>query len=263
MDLMKRRVLGFALAAALCVFRTSWVYAAGPVDGGTAQFTDKGIESDFKDSDVLQEIGKLLPGGSVTVQVKLENQRSQNTDWYITSQVVRSLEESSDTARGGAYTYELLYTDEATGEVKTLYSSQSVGGGDSREGLHETDELLGDYLYLGRLGKGGTGRVSLTVALDAETLGNAYQSTLADLQMAFAAEVVSGTSGSGSSGSGGGGTTGNQGNPQVSAAFSVGSVQTGDTSSLLFWSLLAFICGLILMVLAVVSFKKGKGGRRS
>lgn len=260
--MMKKKILGFALTAALFILPAAEALAAGPVDGGSAKFTDRGMESDFKDSSVQQEIGRLLPGGSVTVQVKLENLRNQNTDWYMTNQVLRSLEESSDSAKGGAYTYELIYKDDATGEETTLYSSQSVGGGDSREGLHEADEALGDYLYLGRLGSGGTGKVSLTVALDAETLGNAYQSTLADLQMAFAVEVVSGGSSSSSGSGGGSGNPGGAGSSQVSSAFSLSSVQTGDESHLILWSLMALICGLILLIWAVVSLRKEKGGRR-
>lgn len=261
----KRKILGCALAAVLSMLPAVQALAAGPVDGGTAKFTDRGIESDFKDREIWQEIGNLLPGGSVTVQVKLENQGSQSTDWYMTNQVLRSLEESSDTAKGGAYAYELSYTSGATGEVTTLYSSQSVGGGESREGLHEADDALGEYLYLDRLGVGGTGRVSLTVALDAETLGNAYQSTLADLHMAFAVEVASGGEGSApdSEGSLKDREPSDPSGSRVSSVLSLGGVQTGDDSHLMLWSVLALVCGLLLLFLAVVSLRREKGGRQS
>lgn len=259
---MKKRILGLALGAVLLMLPTEAVRAAGPVDGGTAQFTDKGMQSVFQDSGAVQrEIGSLQPGGSVTIQVKLENQRKQNTDWYMTSQVVKSLEDSNDIAKGGAYTYELSYTNDATGDVKTLYSSQNVGGGERRTGLHEADEALDEYVYLDRLGAGGTGRVTLTVGLDAETLGNAYQSTLADLQMAFAAEIVS--RGGGGSSSGGGSAPGNPGSPQASTVLALGGVQTGDASNLMLWSLIALLSGLILLVWAAILLRKGKGGRRS
>lgn len=259
---MKKRILCLALAAVLSAFASVPVHAAGPVDGGTVQFTDKGMQSRFRDSGELQqELGKLLPGGSITVRVNLENLRGRSADWYMSSQVVRSLEESSDTANGGVYSYELTYTNDDTGEELTLYSSRNIGGGTSREGLLETNEALEDFLYLDRLGKEETGHISLTIAMDAETLGNAYQGTLADLQMVFAAETVTG----GGSGSGGGSgkSPGGPGNAPVSSVFSLGGVQTGDASHLMLWSLAALLSGLILLVWGIIVYKKERGGRRS
>ena len=42
-----------------------------------------------------------------------------------------------------------------------------------------------DYFYLDRLDKNETGTVELEVGLEGETQGNAYQNTLAKLQLNF------------------------------------------------------------------------------
>ena len=257
---MRKRKIGcLILAAFLYAGSVLTVCAAEPVDGGTVQFTDSGMKSTFQDSAVRQEIGNLQPGDSVTIQLKLENLREQSTDWYMTNQVVKSLEDSSRQANGGAYTYELIYTNDAAGEVKVLYSSQNVGGEGSQDGLREATSAMGEYFYLGRLGAKGIGHIDLTIVLDPETIGNAYQNTLANLQMAFAVDTVSGGGGSGGNAEGGSGI--GPASP-VSAVFSLGGVQTGDADDFLLWSMAALVSGLVLMIWAIICFKRDKGGRR-
>ncbi len=160
---------------------------------------------------------------------------------------------------GGAYTYELIYTNDAAGEVKVLYSSQNVGGEGSQDGLREATSAMGEYFYLGRLGAKGIGHIDLTIVLDPETIGNAYQNTLANLQMAFAVDTVSGGGGSGGNAEGGSGI--GPASP-VSAVFSLGGVQTGDADDFLLWSMAALVSGLVLMIWAIICFKRDKGGRR-
>ena len=130
-----------------------------------------------------------------------------------------------------------------------------------------------DFFYLDRLDSGKSGKVSLTVALDGETNGNGYQNTLARLQMAFAADPVTGGGGGngGSGGSGGGGSsnggsdyTPGSGSPSggaSSVAFTLGSVQTGDASNLMLWSGLALAAGLGLMIYTLICFRRERGGK--
>ncbi len=265
------------LALAFCLLTGSGFavraeeYTAG--DGWKTWYADGKMESNFASSDVAASIGGLLPGDSVTIGVTLENQDKRGTDWYMTNEVLSSLEDSQEAASGGAYTYILTYTDSA-GEVTTLYSSDSVGGernSPSGEGLHEASQE--DYFYLDRLDSGKNGRVSLTVALDGETNGNGYQNTLAKLQMAFAVEPVTGGRGTGGSGGGGGssdggsggsGDTPGSGSPSggaSSVAFTLGSVQTGDANNLMLWSALALAAGLGLMIYGLICFRRERGGK--
>ena len=265
------------LALAVCLLMGSGItaraeeYTAG--GGWKTWYADGKMESNFASSEVASSVSSLLPGDSVTIELTLENQDKKSTDWYMTNEILSSLEDSQEAASGGAYTYILTYTDSA-GEVTTLYSSENVGGEKSTsagEGLHET--AMTDFFYLDRLDSGKSGKVSLTVALDGETNGNGYQNTLARLQMALAADPVTGGGGGngGSGGSGGGGSsnggsdyTPGSGSPSggaSSVAFTLGSVQTGDASNLMLWSGLALAAGLGLMIYTLICFRRERGGK--
>lgn len=274
---MRKRYGGLLLAACLLLGSAVTVQADEyTADGWKTWYADGKMNSNFDSSDVAGSVSSLLPGDSVTIRLDLENQDKKSTDWYMTNEVISSLEDSQESASGGAYTYILTYTD-STGAVNTLYSSENVGGeknSPSGEGLHEVFQE--DYFYLDRLDSGKSGSVSLTVALDGETNGNGYQNTLARLQMAFAVEPVnsgrgggnggsggSGDSGGGAddgsgSGSGGGGTAGEGAS---SVAFTLGSVQTSDANNLVLWSALALIAGLGLMLFGWICYRRERRGR--
>lgn len=267
---MKKRYGCLVLAA--CLFWTGGTavraeeYTAG--DGWKTWYADGKMMSNFESSEAASSVSSLLPGDSVTIGLTLENQDQKSTDWYMTNEVISSLEDSQEAASGGAYTYILTYTDSA-GEVTTLYSSENVGGEKntaSGEGLHET--ALNDFFYLDRLDSGKSGKVSLTIALDGETNGNGYQNTLARLQLAFAADPVTGAAGGGGggnggsgSGSGGGSNGGASGDGASSVALTLGAVQTGDANNLMLWSALALAAGLGLLIYALLCFRREKGGK--
>lgn len=261
---MKRRYGCLALAACLLMGSTVTVQAEEyTTSGWKTQYADGKMTTNFDSSDVASTVSGLLPGDSVTVELTLENQDRKSTDWYMTNEVISSLEDSQEAAGGGAYGYNLTYTDSA-GEVTVLYSSENVGGeksSETGEGLHEASRT--DFFYLDRLDSGTSGKVSLTIRLDGETNGNGYQNTLARLQMAFAADPVTGGSGGRSGGSGGG--TGNNGASAepasaASVAYTLGGVQTGDANDLVIWSVVALISGLVLLVWAVLCYRKDRGG---
>lgn len=237
-------------------------------DDWKAQFTGKKLESNFESSDLAEAIYALQPGDQITLQLALENQHNKSTDWYMTNEVIQSLEDSQSAASGGAYTYELTYVNH-NGETTTLYSSENVGGeknSSAGEGLHEVTDNMDEFFYLDRLASGENGKIGLTVALDGETQGNGYQNTLAKLQLAFAVEPVSGGGGGGNGGGGGGNGGGGNNppatNPPTSQVYQVGNVQTGDTSLILLWSTIALCAGLALIAVAFVRLRRDKGGNR-
>lgn len=235
-------------------------------DDWKAQFTGKKLESNFESADLAEAIYALQPGDQITIQLALENQHNKPTDWYMTNEVLSSLEDSQSSASGGAYTYELTYVNHK-GETSTLYSSENVGGEKSSaagEGLHEVTDNMDEFFYLDRLASGENGHIGLTVALDGETQGNGYQNTLAKLQLAFAVEPVTG--GGGGNGGGSGGDDGNTprtpppSTPTSATVYQVGSVQTGDASHILLWSAIALGAGLILTIIAITRLRQEKGG---
>jgi hypothetical protein len=170
----------FLLLAPVSVFADT--LSAG--EDWVVTYNDKGLSTNFATDAVSQTVSGVMPGDTISYQVKTRNDKAGNTDWYMTNSVIESLED--DTASGGAYTYQLFYTA-ADGTVTTLYDSDTVGG-DNSEGLMQVNSADGDYFYLGRLSEGETGTVSLNITLDGNTQTNSYMSKLAQLQMNFAVE---------------------------------------------------------------------------
>lgn len=190
---MKKKILCLALAATMVVGASMTASAedfTGSEDWKVA-FTGEKMESNFDSLAMTQEILQILPGDSITLKVTLTNEDTDKTEWYMTNEVLQSLEDSQDVAHGGAYTYILTYNGPDGEQV--LFSSEAVGGesdSEAGEGLHQATDALEDYFYLGQLAEGESGYVQLVVKLDGETQGNAYQDTLAQLQMNFAVEEV-------------------------------------------------------------------------
>ncbi|MBQ7017146.1 MAG: hypothetical protein IJN10_09360 [Firmicutes bacterium] len=234
---MKKKILCLA-ASLILMLSMSINVLAEDFEGSkewTVSFNGEKMDSNFKSAEMTEDILNILPGDSITLQVNLKNVDDEKSDWYMTNEVLQTLEESNTSAEGGAYTYILTYVDPAGGET-VLYSSEVVGGEDAKEeeGLHQATNGLEDYFYLGRLAKDEQAVIRLYVQLDGETQGNAYQDTLAKLQMNFAVESV--------------------GTETV--------VKTGDQSPIAMISMVALGCALVLLVLAILAMhmnrKKGE-----
>ena len=187
-------------------------------------------------SEIMQE---LQPGDSATFYMTIRNDHVESTDWYMTNEVLRSLEQSQTLAEGGAYSYVLTYTGPG-GQTETLFSSFRVGGedeadNDGREGLREATFSLEDWFYLDTLTTGQSGQLELLVELEGETQGNRYQDTLAQLQMNFAVELTQ--------------------NPTTRTTYT--PVRTGDEQDwMLNWSAVLAVCGLAILILAVIRAKR-------
>lgn len=155
--------------------------------------SQKKMESNFKTSDLDEAVSGLQPGDNIIFTLALQNDYQETTDWWMTNEVLHSLEDSSANSRthGGAYTYVLTYTDRNGGKY-VLFDSDTVGGeviSGAGEGLHEATDAMEEYFYLDTLATGQRGKITLEIVLDGETQGNDYQDTLADLQMNFAVEL--------------------------------------------------------------------------
>ncbi len=154
------------------------------------------MESNFTTANLGDLISGMQPGDDAIITLALQNSNSATTNWYMTNEVLSSLEDSVDVASGGAYTYRLAYVG-PDGEEDVLFDSDTVGGdtvGQEGEGLNEVTDALEDYFFLDTLNYGQSGAITLRVALDGETQGNDYQDTVAKLQMNFAVELKNGAS---------------------------------------------------------------------
>ena len=170
---MRRRIWRLLLAAGLIASMTVTAHAEtsyGDPDWAVTFTEDEKMESNFKTADLNDAIYGIQPGDNVILAIQLKNANSATTDWYMTNEVLYSLEDRSRNAatEGGAYTYKLLYTA-ADGTETTLFDSDEVGGENvngAGEGLHQATDALSDYFFLDTLKKGQSGKVTLEVALD-------------------------------------------------------------------------------------------------
>ena len=197
---MKKKLFSLLMAALLMLALSATAFA-DPIpaaDGWQVTYTaDNKMESNFSSDAIADTLSNLQPGDDTTFTVTVKNASNTTVDWYMLNHILDSLEDTSSYgAVNGGYTYILNYTTSG-GSVRELYSSNRVGGGGqdgyitpAGEGLNEIDDALKSYMFLERMASGGSGTVTLYVALDGESQDNAYMNSAAELQMRFAVEVV-------------------------------------------------------------------------
>ena len=214
-----------------------------------AVFTGESLEGSFGPGELSEAVCSLQPGEGMRICVTLQNGDASSSDWYMSNEVLESLEDESQ-AQGGAYAYRLSYKGSGQ-EEKVLYQSAAVGGerkdGKGQEGLHQASEGLEEFFYLCSLEAGGRGQVVLEVTLDGETQGNGYQNTAGSLRLNFAVEKKNQGAGGGPGGGGG-------------KPYLLNPVKTGDEARTLLWSGGAFLGALLLLFLGA-GRKTGKRGR--
>lgn len=183
---MRKLFASLAVGALLCFGCAGVAFAqTNSVDWAVSFSNDAQMVSDYDQQAVNDALSAMQPGDSVKFEVTVTNDNENSTDWYMTNQVIKALEDE-DLEYGGAYTYSLSYGD------RVLYSSDMIGGEGSggATGLQEATEATGEWLYLATLGQGESGTVVLEVSLDGSTQGNAYMNKLGTLQINFAVEYT-------------------------------------------------------------------------
>lgn len=260
---MKKKFLCLAMAGIMVagLHTTAFAREYKGVEGWQVNFTGGKMESNFESSDVTDELSGIQPGDSIELSVSLKNSDSSDTDWYMTNEVIQTLEEAQSSAEGGAYEYKISYVGSDNTET-VIYDSKTVGGEDTSkagEGLKQVDNSTEEYFYLGRLASDKTGTVHLTISVEGETQGNGYQLTLAKLRMNFAVEKVkTGTT-----------ITKNKivnENKTVevtnATAKTSNTVKTGDSIRLFLFSALALLGGLVLLGYCYCNFRKDSKNKR-
>lgn len=236
-------------AAGLCAILIAAVMAAGipqtayansypaqPTDW-TVTFDGETLSSNFDASSIQKELQGMEPGDEATLTFTLVNGHSEAVDWWMENEVLKTLEDQSKVARGGAYTYEVTYTPASGGSAQVLYTSDQVGGEkDTRQGMREATDALKDYLWLETIPANGRATLTIHFVLDGETQANIYQDTLGKLKVNFAVELP-----------GKGGTI-----PM--------KPKTGDTANLTPWVLAAAISLIALLLIFLWMRKDRKRG---
>lgn len=255
---MKKRIASLLVMALLLSLAASPASAETLYggDGWEAVFkAEEYMYSNFKVNDMTDVISGMQPGDTAIINLKILNEHASSTDWYMTNEVLYSLEDRSANSAtgGGAYTYILSYSGPG-GDIE-LFNSDTVGGeGENQagEGLHQAVDALEDYFFLDTLGHNESGTITLEVALDGETQGNDYQDTLADLQMNFAVALRDDEP--------------TNSTPAPGATPHRTIVKTGDESHIGVWLGLAGVSGVLLLLLALYGWtwnrKKKKGAEK-
>ena len=177
-------------------------------------------------------ISNLEPGDTEEFKIHIVNSHAQTTRWYMLNEVLASLERSAKAGAeiaGGAYTYKLTYGDD-------------TGVDWNKIGLEEATADLSEYFFLDTLNSKETGTVTLSVHLEGETQGNAYQNTAAQLAMKFAVELA---------------------NTSPPGSTTRTAVKTGDENNLIPYYVAMIITGLLFLYFALDAYtdklyKKGK-----
>ena len=259
---MNKKIISVLCLLCLICSLTATAYANSySNDIGTVWFNSDGktMDNDFADKNLTETLYKRLstlqPGDDTTFTINLRNYYNKGSNWYMTSEIIRSLE--AGTASGGGYTYQLQYINNTdSSKSRMLYNSDTVGGtpgasqAQNDQGLKEVNEAIKEdynrngvsYFYLDNLGANKGGKIVLKISLDGETQGNNYQDRLADLRMNFAVQVADQ-----------GGTTTTTNAPK-----------TGDENNLLPYYIVMIISGLLFLYFALDAYtdrlyKKGKG----
>lgn len=249
MKRMKRIAFALGLAALMALAGTSMVFA-GEVKG-SVDYDGNYVNVNYKAADFKEALTTMVPGDSVTLKIDMENKSADATDWYVENKVIKTFEEGAK-ASGGAYSYSLSYTD-PSGNVKEIYSSDRVGG-EGADGLKTATSGMEEYFYIAQLDAGQKGTLSARVSIEGETVTNAYQSSLADVNVNFAVEKATAKA-TDSTGT----TSTTSSNSSSSSTETKHLTKTGDDMKLLVLIILFAVAATGMIVLLVIR-RKMKGG---
>ena len=273
-----KRIKNFALllmVLVLCFNTKVFADELSGSDNWLCEFTsEKQMVSNFNTGSFVDVLENMQPGDTAYFKVNIKNSYSVATDWYMTNEIIETLEDASEVASEGGYTYLLVYhypeNRNQTKKVRVLYNNYDVGMTTQEDlyGLYEATDSLQDYFYLDTLYSGETGYITLEVSLDGETQGNDYQDTLAKLQMNFAIELPPENSTNSSTSTSNtetvtyeyvdGETTTvviQEPDTYVQDEDTIKIVHTGDDTNLVALYVAAFILAFLLIILAIIGIK--------
>lgn len=106
---MKKSFKRFAaILLGLALLATSATVAFAEDEDKSVTFNGETLTADYKDVAVRQEVFTMQPGDTTNIDIELRNDVGSSATWYISNEVLQSLEESNG-AKDGAYTYRLVY----------------------------------------------------------------------------------------------------------------------------------------------------------
>ena len=115
MEIKVKKRIGMLLLTVIICMATNFTVLADELSGGSDWLVEfnakKQMVSNFSTANFDDVLDYMQPGDSASFQVEIKNSYETATDWYMTNKVLKSLEDASKTASGGAYSYILTYTN--------------------------------------------------------------------------------------------------------------------------------------------------------
>ncbi len=172
------------------------VLAATQTTGWDVSFDGTKLSSNYDLSKAT--VTSVMPGDTIIYDVSYKNDAGTAADFFLSTEVITSLEEGAggeeSGAYGGAYAYKLSY-DIGAGPV-VIYDSETIGGeGADVLGLKQIQGTLDNdektFFSIGTLEAGKQGQILVEIQLDGNSQDNSYMEKLATLDIVFGAEKVS------------------------------------------------------------------------
>ena len=104
---MRKKIMTFILLAGLFVTAPATARAESLTAESNVSFTSENkLAADYTSADMNNAVYNLQPGDDITITLNLKNENAMAANWYMTNEVLQSLEETTGSeATGGAYEY--------------------------------------------------------------------------------------------------------------------------------------------------------------
>lgn len=227
-----------SIIISMLLLMTQSTYAAKKSYDEKCSYNGKKIVTNYSSKKFQKAIKNMEPGDSLDYTLQYTNKSDKTTLWYMRNEVLKTLEDNSDQAKNGGYTYVL----KAGGQ--TLFDNSAVGGEKvvkKLQGLKQATNATKDYFFIEELKPGKSGITTLHVELDGETEVNSYMNTKGALSFQYAVEEKGNASG--------------QRNPGTTSR-----IKTGDMNRIIYYVVLLTAAVLMLIVAIVLWIRDKKRG---
>ena len=185
-------VLGLAFTSALGCFAA---------DGADISVTYNGSSLEYSVSDATGSIQDMTPGVESTYSFDLVNNSGASTNFYMSTEVLRTLTAENGATKGTGYLVTLLAGDQVIfgnnlSSAKTRAANDEEGilvggqGTDELKVLNEEDVLGTDYILVSTVDPNSSTTLTLKITPNATGTDDTYKESTGDMQFRFMAEEV-------------------------------------------------------------------------
>lgn len=189
---MKKSILAIGMAVVL--FFTSGLTSYANTTATVSFTSDKklvysGVTEENGQVNLGSAFENVIPGETRTQTIVVKNENKHTADFYMSTEIIKALEDGADTAKGAGYEIVLKAGS------NTLYDS-ALGGytaaeSASKAGIGSMNAALEDKVLIATLKKGESTDVVLQITFDGEAMDNTSEVdySLTSAQLAFDFQV--------------------------------------------------------------------------